>query len=357
MGLEVRRINPLEMRAAIVDFFWRIRMWPQPTKDHYFRLWDWRYRSLSEGKPVTWVVLDGTTVVGHLTVLLRALALDGQRVRAGITANYRIDPSYSATLVSGALAKAPWRLVREGELDVLLGFSNSSAHRVALAFGNRELGPLCTYAQVTRWVQLLRRRSRFLPVLAPVVSAAARAHRLLRAARTPRIPEGLTARLLNANELASMDRSHWAQGRGLTWDGTTASFASHFCPSEFRSSRVLGIIDHRTDRLQGLVALEGEKDLQILECSVNEGALSAVQAVETAVQASPAVESVRVPLLPKTKLAAAFRDAGYLRVPSAYSAALLRGTFWSAYWPKQHPLATALADTRTWNLWYGWSHH
>jgi hypothetical protein len=357
MGLEVRRVDPLEMREGIVDFFWRIRMWPQPTKDHYFRLWDWRYRSLSEGPPATWVVLEGTTVVGHLAILLRTLALDGQRIRAGITANYRVDPSLSATLVSGALARAPRRLVRAGELDLLLGFSNTAAHREAVAIGNLELGPLRTFAHVVRWAPLLRRRSRLLGALAPLAGAAMRARKLFGRARSPHLPEDLTALVLEAKELAGMDRSHWEHRGGLTWDGTTAAFANHFCPSEFRASRVLGVIDRRTDRLEGLVALEGENDLQVLECSVNESALSAVQAVEIALRASPAVESVRVPLLPRTHLAAAFRDAGYLQLPAAYSAAVLRGTFWSAYWPKEHRLATALADTRAWNLWYGWSHH
>ena len=54
---------------------------------------------------------------------------------------------------------------------------------------------------------------------------------------------------------------------------------------------------------------------------------------------------MRVPLLPQTHLAAAFRDAGYLQLPEAYSAAVLRGTFWSASWPKDQPLAAGLADT------------
>jgi Acetyltransferase (GNAT) family len=357
MALEVRCIDPREMRAAIVDFFWRIRMWPHPTKDHYFRLWDWRYASLSEQNPLAWVALDGTTVVGHITVLFRTLALNGQRIRAGITANYRVDEPYRSTMVGSALASAPRTLVRQGELDVLLAFSNLAGSRVVVALGYRELGPMCTWAQVTRWAPLLRRRSRFLTAFAPLVSAAARAHRRLRGARTPRLPEELTARVLSANELVGLDRSHWEHPRGLTWDGTIAAFANHFSPSEFRASRVLGVIDRRSGRLEGLVALEGVNDLQILECSVNDSTLSAVQAVELAVQASPGVESVRVPLLPQTNLAAAFRDAGYLQLPTAYSAAVLRGTLWSAYWAKEHPLATALADTRAWNLWYGWSHH
>lgn len=357
MGLEVRRVDPLEMRAAIVDFFWRIRMWPHPTKEDYFRLWDWRYASMSEQKPIAWVALDGTTVVGHITVLFRTLALDGRRIRAGITANYRVDEPYRSTMVSGALGNAPRTLIRQGELDLLLAFSNRAASRVVIALGYRELGPMCTWAQVVRWAPLLRRRSRFLAAFAPLVSGAVRAHKVLRGARTPQLPEELTARILSANELIGLDRSHWEHHGGLTWDGTTAAFAKHFSPSESRASRVLGVIDRRSGRLEGLVALEGVNDLQILQCSVNESALSAVQAVELAIQASPDVEIVRVPLLPQTNLAAAFRDAGYFQLPAAYSAAVLRGTFWSAYWPKEHPLAAALADTRAWNLWYGWSHH
>lgn len=357
MGLEVRRIDPLEMRAAIVDFFWRIRMWPYPTKEHYFRHWDWRRSSLSEKEPVAWVALDGTTVVGHITALFRTLTFDGRPMRAGLAANYRLDASYRTSPVSGALAGAPRKLVRLGEIDVQLAFSNNAAHRMSVALGNREIGPMRTFAKVRRWAPILRRRSRLLPALAPVASAAARAHRLLRRARTPGVPEGLAARVLAAEELASVDRSHWSHSGGLIWDGAPTSFAKHFCPSEFRASRVVGVIDHRTGRVEGLVALEGDNNLEILECTVNESVLSAVQAVEIAAQATPGVESVRVPLLPQSKLATGFRDAGYLQLPAAYSSAVFRNTVWSAHWLKEHPLATALADTREWNLWYGWSHH
>lgn len=357
MGLEVRRIDPLEMRAAIVDFFWKIHMWPHPTKDHYFRLWDWRYRSLSEQTPIGWVALDGTTVVGHIVVLSRTLTLNGQRIRAGITANYRVDEPYRTTMVSGALGSAPRALIRQGEFDLLLAFSNRAASRVIVALGYRELGRMRTWVKVFNWAPILRRRSRLLPALAPLASAGVRAYQLVRRVRAPHLPDGLTARVLGAEKLASLDCSHWQHRGGLTWDGTLTSFANHFCPSEFRASRVIGVVDGRTGRLEGLVALEGTDHLQILECSVNESALSAVHAVELAVQASPDVQSVRVPLLPQTNLAAAFRDAGYLQLPAAYSAAVLRDTFWSVYWLKQHPLAAALADTRAWNLWYGWSHH
>ncbi|MBS0366472.1 MAG: hypothetical protein JSR67_11700 [Proteobacteria bacterium] len=356
MALQIRRIDPREMREPIVDFFWRIRMWPYPTREQYFRLWDWRQQSLSDQDPVAWVALDGTTVVGNITVLFRALRIAGRPVRAGISANYRVEEAHRSGPVSGALASAPRMLVRSGEVDLMLGFGNAAGHRLAVATGQRELGRMRIFAQVLRWAPMLRQRSAILVALAPLLSATARARSAVRRARAG-LPDGLTGRVLAADEIVALDRSHWHRGAGLTWDGSLTSFANHFCPSEFRSSRVIGVLDQRSGRLEGLVALDGTNHLQILQCEVNEAALSAVQAVGIAARAQPGAESVRVPLLPHTAMAGQFRDAGYFQLPDGFSPAVFRDTCWSAYWLGEHALAAGFADTRAWQLWYGWSHH
>ena len=357
MPVEIKRIDPLEMRTAIVNFFWKLRMWPYPTIDHYFRFWDWRHRCLSEGDPVAWVALNGTEIVGHITLLFRTLTCNGRRVRAGVTANFRVEADSPRAPLSAALASAPRRLVRDGEIDIMLGFSNPAAHRMAVALGSREVGPMSTLADVVQWTPILRRRLWALGALAPLLSTVMRARRFLGGARSPGHLDAFAARTVGAEELATLDHSHWEPSPGLTWNGSLTAFANRHCPSEFRASQVRAIIDRQTSRLEGLVALEGANDLQIRDCAFNARALSAPQAVALAARSEPQIESVRVPLLPRTQLAAAFAGAGYLRLPAQLSTVVFSDTLWSAYWLKNHPLAAAFAHTREWNLWYGWSHH
>jgi hypothetical protein len=357
MGIRLRRVNPFDMREPIVEFFWRIKMWPYASKDAYFRLWDWRYRCLSETDPAVWVATAGDTVVGHIAVHFRYLSVNGQRLCAGVPGNFRVDEAHRNVAVGAALASAPRMLVQRKEIDLLTGYGNRIAHAMSLAMGFRDLGAMQTLIHARRWAPILRRRSFALGFLSPLVSLAAGVHQRFRRTTSARIPDSLTARPIVTEELAVMDRSHWQRGAGLRWDGSMPYFASRFGSTEFRATRVFGIIDSHNGRLEGLVAIEGTEQVNVLECDTNESVLSAVQAVELVMRAIPDAESVRVALLPQSHGAADFAKAGYLRMPAAASAPTIRDTFWSSYWLAAHPLASALAATDQWNMWYGWSHH
>ncbi|MGH8290698.1 MAG: hypothetical protein ACREV7_17040 [Steroidobacteraceae bacterium] len=357
MALEFRRVDPFEMRERILEFFWRIRIWPYPTKEHYFRYWDWRARAVSEGAPAVWLACDGATVVGHVAVNFRNLALKGHRLRAGIPAHLRMDAAYSGAL-GAALCNAPRALVRNGEIDLLMSYANPVAHRMAVASGSRELGPMQFFVKVLLWAPLLRRRAAAFAPFAPVADGAMRVWRLLRGSRNPERLAYLTAKPVTAEEVAGMSRTHWGLSGALNWDGSLEYFVGRFSLPEFHSDRVMAVSDLRTGRLEGLVAIQGEsKRLSILQCAVNESAISPIQAIESVIAVHPDVETVRVALLPNSDLAREFAGAGYLPLSARWTEEAIRDTCWSAYWLREHPLAKALAQTHHWNLWYGWCHH
>jgi hypothetical protein len=106
-----------------------------------------------------------------------------------------------------------------------------------------------------------------------------------------------------------------------------------------------------------VVAVCGTGQLRILQCATNEAAISPVQAVECVTAATPKADSVRIPLLPGTRLAREFLGAGYWPLGARPAEELIRDTRWSASWLSGHPLARELAQTRRWMLWYGWAHH
>src|SRR5579864_2637280 len=205
MSINVRRVNPLEMRESIVDFFWRIQDWPYATKDDYFRYWDWRYTALSDRSPIVWIASDGDTVIGHISIYLRDLALDGRPLRAGVAANFRVDKRYQTTLVGGALASAPRAVVRTGELDLLLGYGNRTAHALFLGLGCRDLGVMRTFVDIRQWSPLLRRRSIGLLPLSPLLRVATDIWKYVASDRSLPASTSLGARILSTQDIMTMD--------------------------------------------------------------------------------------------------------------------------------------------------------
>ena len=49
MSFEFKRVDPQTVREEVVNFFWQQRHWPGDTIDDYYKMWDWRYRALSDG--------------------------------------------------------------------------------------------------------------------------------------------------------------------------------------------------------------------------------------------------------------------------------------------------------------------
>jgi hypothetical protein len=355
MAVRLRRVDPIEVRDRVVEFFWRMRAWPYPSIDDYYRNWDWRYTALSEPGPVSWIAEEGGQVVGHMGLNFRTLSVRGQRVRAAVPGNFLLDDAYRNSMIGPSLAGAPRALVRREELDLLLGYGNKIAHSLFLGFGCKDLGAMESWIDVRRWGPVLRRRSAALAWFAPAIGAATRIRRAL--VRGVAQSGALLVRELSAQELRSVDRSHWSAAAGLAWDGTSEYFYKRFATSPFRPTRVYGVVNGDTNRIEGLVVTEGTTRISILECDVNEESVSAVRAVDLVAAALPNAETIVVPSLRGSLLAAEFGAAGYHRRGSADSDRVLANTYWSAYWDPKSPFAAAFAEPRLWRLWYGWSHH
>lgn len=354
---ELRRVEPHRMRERIVEFFWRIRIWPYSTKEEYYRFWDWRYGSLSEVEPAAWIALEGDDIVGFIAVYFRDLYLNEQRVRTGILANFRIDESYRGGALAAALVGAPRAAVRRGELDLLTGYGTSSAHQLALALGYHDLGPMRSFVRVLRWSPILRRRyPKLLPVI-PLISAAARLHQATRGVPAAEVPSFLMARTLTAAEVRSLDLSHWRTRAFMNWNGNLGHYADRFCSSEFSTGRVFGVEDVRTHTFEAIAAATGSARLTILQCDTNEQVMSRTLAVEAILRTDPDIESVHIPLLPRTDLAQEFVAAGYAALPARLESPWIRDRFWSAWWRADHPLAAELSRTHHWPVWSGWTHH
>ncbi|GEM_PF-4582984 len=357
MGVRLQRVNPLSIRESAIDFFWRMKAWPFETREEYERCWDWRYTSIPESDPIVWVALDGPKIIGHVACNLRRFRIDGREVRAGIPGNFLVDPEHRNTIIGAQLAGAPIKLAQRGETDIFIGYGNQIAHALALGLGCRSLGPMLPFLDVRRFGPAIGRRLPGGAALGPVADGALAAWRALAGRRRARPPAGLSARRLSAAELAAIDRSAWSVREGLTWWGDSAYLARRFLGCPIRSYRADAVIDLATGRAAAVVISEGTARFNVILCVADRAVLSEVQAVEAVLRSDATAELGLVPLLPGTRLATEFAQAGYLQRSLQHADTVLQRTTWSALWKPTHELAGAFAALEHWNVWYGWNSH
>ncbi len=356
-AIRLKRVAPPEAREAIVQLFWRMQAWPYATEEEYFRYWDWRYSSTSESPPAVWVALADDRVVAQLAVNFRHFQVAGRPVEVGVPANFLVDDQYRKMMIGPLLVKAAQRMVRKGEIDLLLSYSNRTAHAISVALGSKDIGSMQSFVEVRRWAPVLGRRYPGGALLAPLAGAAAKLRKRLRSRDPLEHPEEFVVRDLTAEELASMDRTHWAQSSGLVWNGSGDYLANRFLRCPFREYRVAGIVQKSSGRLEAILITEGAARLYVTLCAANEAVLSDVEAVELLARARPDVEVVVVPLLPQTALASEFLAAGFLARSGPDADSVVQRTFWSAYWAPGHPLASYFERWEAWKLWYAWNQH
>jgi hypothetical protein len=355
-ALRFERVAPEDVRDAAVAFFWRMRAWPYPDLESYYRYWDWRYSGLSEERPTVWVARHGSAIVGHIAVYFRRCRLDGHAVRIGVPGNFLVDTTHRDTMIGARLASSPRALVRDGEIDMLLAYGNRIAHAMFIRLGARDLGFMKSFVDIRQWAPVLSRRVPGGAALAPLVSAASRLRKALRGRARPRDLRHFRIDELDRAALLGIDKSHWRAPNGnLVEDATPRYLADRFLACPVRRHRVFGIFDRVSGALQGLVATEGTTRVKVWTCEVNEDVLTEVEAVNLALDALPDAESVLVPLLPKSHIGKQFASVGFLR--ERFMDDVEANTSWSACWRDSHPLASRFADVATWKLWYSWSHH
>ena len=356
MAIEFRRVEPREVRDGVVDLFWRLGSWPWPDKNDCYRHWDWRYTSLSDVTPVVWVATDGGKIVGHMALYPRRFRAGDLDLTVGVPGNFLVDPEYRRTPIGPRLATSTRTLLRSGELDAVFGYGNRMAHAMLVRLGFRDIGAMELYADVRQWGPVLGRRIPGGAMLASFASAAHSLSKLARGARRPGDIAGIEARVLSAEETAAIDRTHWrGDPEALVANNSSRFLADRYLKSPFQTRQLVGLIDQATSLAEAYVVVEGDRRVKIVDCQVNEHRMSEPEAVAMAVRAIPTAETVLVPLLPQSDLAAAFLAAGFVRRRA--NDFVEGNTRWSAQWDSSSPAAKWLENVNRWKIWFGWNHH
>jgi hypothetical protein len=356
MAIEFHRVAPLEVRDAVVDLFWRLGSWPWPDKADCYRYWDWRYTSLSEVTPVVWVATDGGKIVGHMALYPRRFKLGDAKLRVGVPGNFLVDPEYRNSPIGPRLAASTRTPLRTGELDAIFGYGNKLAHSMLVRLGFREIGAMELYADVQRWGSALNRRVPGAAVFAGIASAAQSLRKVVRRAHPPRDVRDIEAVFLSPEETANIDRSAWRTNpEALVADYSSQYLADRYLRSPFRPRKLIALVDQGSRAVEGYVVVEGDRRVKVVDCQVNEERMGEPEAVAMAVKAIPTAETLVVPLLPQSDLAAAFLAAGF--VHRRINDFVEGNTWWSAQWSASSPAANALEKVNRWKLWFGWNHH
>src|SRR5215831_856918 len=356
MAVEFRRVAPLEVRDGVVDLFWRLRSWPWPDKGDCYRYWDWRYTSRSEAMPIVWVATDGPKIVGHMALYPRRFRIGDIDLTAGVPGNFLVDPEYRRTPIGPRLAASTRSVVSCGELDAVFGYGNKTAHAMLIRLGFREIGAMELFASVHRWGPVLNRRVPRAAMFASVAGAADSLRKAMHGAHSPRDVEGVEARLLTPAETEDIDRSPWHRNPdALVADHSSRFLADRYLRSPFQPRQLVGLLDRTSKVVEGYVVIDGDRRVKVVDCQVNEARMSEPEAVAMAVKAIPTAETVVVPLLPQSDLAAAFLAAGFVR--RRINDFVEGNTWWSAQWAPTTPAAKALEKISQWKLWFGWNHY
>jgi hypothetical protein len=359
MAVELLQVEARSVREEVVDFLWDRKHWPWRTREEYYRAWDWRYSSLSEGEPLVWIARDSesASMVGHIAVYPRRFRIAGTEVRVGVPGNLVVHHDHRTGFVGPRLVSIPRTLVKSGVFDMIVAFGNERAHPMFLKLGFQDLGRLYTFTDVRRCGPALRRRLKVPTPAGPLLDGALAARRGLRRWRRGAGARGLEVRPLSGAEFLRADRSHWAAPADrLVPAGSSGFVARRFIDNPITPLKLHGLVDRATGALEGYVVSEGNTRARVWECAVNHARLSEAMAISCVADAIPALEAVQVPLLPNSQLARELRDLGFLqrKTPADY---IEQTTSVGVFWLPTHPLAAAFADTARWNLWFGSNHY
>lgn len=352
----IEEVRPAELREALIDFFWEQRHWPYATRDDYARAWDWRQASLGDEPARVWIARAAPSgeILGHIAVYPRRFMFRGRELRVAVPGNFLVREDHRNTLIGPRLAAGLRRLVTDGEFDVVLAYANPAAHQMFTRLGFRELGRLHEYLDVRRSGSILRRYASPAVIAAPLIDAVLAVRRWFLSHGRASV-RGWQARLLTADEVEQLDRSHWTDIEDRIAPAATGDFlAGRFLRAPFSDYRIVGVFD-RDGAAQALVSVNARRRIRVCECAVNPLVIDSPTAIAIALRALPNSQAVLVPVLPACRMASELERAGYMaREPHDPVAARTR---WSAYWRDDHPLASELADPTRWALLFGSSHY
>lgn len=358
MSFEFETVDPQSVRDEVVNFFWEHRKWPGETREDYYKIWDWRYSSLSEGPALVHIARLKETgqMIGHIGVYRRTFRFGDVTLSAGVPGNLFAHPEWQKTIVGVRLVTFLRSLVQRGEFDAILGFGNDIANEMLARLGFAQLGRMNTYVDIRDSKPLLRRRNRALTMIAPLVNAVTSVRRGLRSPRGAGQAKDLEVRQLAPDQILQLDRSHWAPpNRLVAWD-SNRFLAERYLMEPNASRHMHGLFDPSTGSFEAYVVSESTTRIKVWDCQVNPAAIDPPSAIAAVAAASwPHAETILVPTLPQTQLARDLVAAGFLdRRSDDLTEA---NTQVSAYWLPTSPHAAVLSDPSSWNIWIGSRHY
>src|SRR5450755_1191933 len=214
-----------------------------------------------------------------------------------------------------------------------------------------------SYANIRQWAPILARRLVGGASLTSILSKTERALRTTGRRTVAAGQKGLIARNLSVEEVLSMHRTHWYRSESFVSDCSAGYLINRFLTYSFHAYGVFGITDRQAGRIEGVVMTEGTRRVNVLQCTVNESAVSEVHAVELVMNAIPTAESVIVPLLPRSSLASDFAAAGYFgdfKALKPRSSKARRGQLIGRRGIRSLLCLSISGDGR---IWPGWGHH
>jgi len=356
MSFEFKRVDPQMVREEVVNFFWQQRHWPGDTIDDYYRMWDWRYRALSDGPPLVYIarVKDTRELVGHIGIYRRTFRCGNVDLKFCVPGNLLVHPDWQKNIIGARLAMFVRTLVESREFDAVLAFGNPNANAMFLRLGFTELGAMHTYVDVREAGPLLRRRAGALAVVAPLINASFAVHRRWsRRGTTRRAPARL--RRLTADEFLPLDRSHWAPpSRLVSWD-SNQYVVDRYLREPDAERHLHGLFNSNSSLLEGFVVTEPTSRLKVWDCQTNSATISPPDAINAVVEHREDAETVLVPTLPQSDLAQDFVRAGFFDRRSVDSTETT--TFLSAYSSRNNTHADILGNQSRWNIWLGSRHY
>ncbi|HJQ53079.1 MAG TPA: hypothetical protein VJ825_04460 [Gemmatimonadaceae bacterium] len=356
MTFEFQRVDPLEVRDEVIDFFFKHRRWPGETRADYEAIWDWRHRALSEGPPLGYIARLQSTgeIVGHVGVYRREFRIGDARIAGCVPGNLFVNPAWKQNIIGVRLVMFFRSLIQNREFDLFLGFGNEPANAMLARLGFAQLGAMHTYADVRNAGAVLRRRHRAFAAVGPLVNLGFAARRQF-STGVRRVKSHLDVRTVTASEFLTLDRSHWsAPTRLVAWE-SNEFIVERYLKEPGAERTLFGLFAPGKGTLEGFVVTEPTARVKVWDCQTNPAAIDPTSAIAVVASRIRRAETVLVPTLPQSALAGEFMRAGFLDRESVD--AVEANTFVSALSLPDNPHAQVLNDPSQWNIWMGSRHY
>jgi len=326
-------------------------------KPELLQQFDWYYRAEGQPTPISWVAqtADGY-VCGLYSVTMRPLQYGGTTLHAGVMGNLIVEAGSRSTFAPFNLVRACKELIRNHDLDILLGIPNELAEPWLVKNGFRVLGYWDTWAQVFRCGEALQHRfGRPGRLGAPLLNLAAQMNRTFSEWTADR-QSAFQAIFLNSTELDDLDIEHWAtRPDSFAFAADPLFLRWRFLKSPMKHYDVVGIADSRTKRLQGYVVVESRPGRWLIwDCRTNTPQLSERDAILTFCRSKQAQAStISITQLSSAPLAQELSRHGFVRVPQRLGGYPRFPLI--AFWSPDHPLAAAFPEIARCNIFPGFN--